>query len=363
MSTNRTMTYINPDDDDLVKQRHSLAYKSFISEFSVLKDRSILYGRSQAKYFDDSCLNGDNHFNLNEGYETFIKKDSNEKLDILIKWILMQTPSRGLSVKKILHEADMVCWRGILTKIGCVPYLGDDVFRIAAVWYNNVIFLCELPTEVGLERQANASEYEIKASYWGHKFEQFVTMDDIDSMPNTKKPVDTNEEHCIVFKGTFQENKTSDLRKISIVYGAETDCILSSTGEYIELKTQYDTLNNSFWKFKAIKWYLQSYLVNIEKIAVGYRDKEGFVKKTGTTRTSEIGDSKSPAKFNRCVCLNYVHKVLAFVKKEFEIGTKDSFVILEKIKGRNYLEMVRWDDDTVKEDILNNAFREMFPKI
>lgn len=48
-----------------------------------------------------------------------------------------------LSMFKIFHEADMICWRGSLTRIGATPYSDRDPWRFVALRVDQVIYLCE----------------------------------------------------------------------------------------------------------------------------------------------------------------------------------------------------------------------------
>uniref|UniRef100_A0A183FBF0 Decapping nuclease n=1 Tax=Heligmosomoides polygyrus TaxID=6339 RepID=A0A183FBF0_HELPZ len=50
-------------------------------------------------------------------------------------------------------------------------------------------------------------------------------------------------------------------------------------GDLIELKTQRRALEGTFWKQKSMKWWLQSFLLGIRDIVVGYRDDDGIVNK------------------------------------------------------------------------------------
>lgn len=43
----------------------------------------------------------------------------------------------------------------------------------------------------------------------------------------------------------------------------------------MELKTQRKELTNNFWKHKAMKWWVQSFLIGIQNIVVGFRDNNG----------------------------------------------------------------------------------------
>ncbi|CEF66738.1 Decapping and exoribonuclease protein [Strongyloides ratti] len=332
-----------------------------ISEFTLKQDRKMTFGRSGAKYLYENCLDESHpNYNLNDGFDSYIKKEEDEKINILLEWIISQTPAKYVDLKKICHDVDFVCFRGLLTKIGNSLYSENDTFRAVAKLYNGVIFLCEYPTEDELEKIANMSEKDKKFTYWGHKFEQYVTCGYKNSLPDTTTPVSAYDEYVGIFKA-YLEGVGDNHDKISLIYGAELDCIDPKTGKLIELKTQYDTLNASFWRYKALKWWLQSFLVGINKIVVGYRDNDGIIKNVGVLPVSEL-TSGSKANFSAKLVMNYILKTLAVIKQAF-IDKKDSVIIMEKKKNVKAVELVRINDPkTINIDIFTKEFRERFPR-
>jgi RAT1-interacting protein len=71
---------------------------------------------------------------------------------------------------------------------------------------------------------------EQRMSYWGHRFESYMT--------NSKEPVNTNVEYCVVFKTKLGQHR--------LLMAAEIDCIASTDNakrrntampDYVELKT------------------------------------------------------------------------------------------------------------------------------
>lgn len=130
-----------------------------------LYDR-YLYSRSNTFKFD-----------LNVGFETFDPKQGDEKLDVLLEWIRMMSPEGG-RLKKAVYEADIVCWRGLLTKLATTIYDKEAGWKLKAVKWKDVIFLMEEKTEQAKIRDANETDIQKRMSYWGHKFEQYVTKED-----------------------------------------------------------------------------------------------------------------------------------------------------------------------------------------
>jgi len=110
--------------------------------------------------------------------------------------------------------------------------------------------------------------------YWGYKFEQYATK----SRKEDEETVNTNCAFCSVVKTRFDNHK--------ILMVGEVDC--SENGHvglpnYIELKTSKvmvsDKDNYNFMKFKMLKFWVQSFLIGVPKVIVGFRDDKGIVQK------------------------------------------------------------------------------------
>ncbi|VDK81665.1 unnamed protein product, partial [Cylicostephanus goldi] len=119
-----------------------------LGEYTVTRDRQLVPGREDAKYLYELALadGGRVRFDLNQGFDTFEEKEGDERLDVLLDWVVSQAP-RGGPLKKVLHEADFVCWRGLLTRIAATPFCPKDSWEFAAARIGGVIFLCERETE------------------------------------------------------------------------------------------------------------------------------------------------------------------------------------------------------------------------
>uniref|UniRef100_A0A1I8EK43 Decapping nuclease n=1 Tax=Wuchereria bancrofti TaxID=6293 RepID=A0A1I8EK43_WUCBA len=258
---------------------------SVIGEMCVTKQHDVLPGRCRAKYLYEKAIGQRCNFDLNIGYYQFEGKDvlHNEKLDVLLKWILIHSEP-GSSLDKVCHGADFICWRGTLTRIACSPYEYLDGWRLAVVRYKSVIFICEFPTSEKILRLKSMSDRDKRMTYWGYKFEQYMTSDSLSVIfsheflevsqeePHINEPVTNLGEFDVVVKARLGGRKEG----FRILYSGETDCI-DADGEYVELKTQCKELTNNFWKYKAMKWWVQSFLIGIENIVVGYRDNDGMV--------------------------------------------------------------------------------------
>lgn len=145
---------------------------------------------------------------------------------------------------------DVVCWRGLLTKIMVAATETRSSLRFAAARVGTAVYLCEFETaEHAAERQSE-NERERRTSYAGYRFESYATvdMDDKDEKSKTgasgqsgrsaqsaeslvPPPVNTNEAFCSVV--------SARLGKLRLLLGGEVDCE-DQAGRYLELKTCFE---------------------------------------------------------------------------------------------------------------------------
>ncbi|KAM3715845.1 Decapping nuclease dom-3 [Dirofilaria immitis] len=295
---------------------------SVIGEMCVTKQRDVLPGRCRAKYLHEKAVGQKCNLDLNIGYQQFESKDIlyNEKLDVLLKWILIHSES-GSSLNKVCHNADFICWRGTLTRIACSPYECRDGWRLAAVRYKSIIFLCEFPTNEKILQLKSMSDRDKLMTYWGFKFEQYVTSDSLSSESNRNEPVTNLEEFNIVVK-----TRLGGRRGFRILYSGETDCI-DTDDEYVELKTQCKELTNGFWRHKAMKWWVQSFLIGIQNIVVGFRDNNGIVTHIERLKVSQL--AKKADQWSANITFNFLVAMLNRLKEVLEVSPDLIYHVLE----------------------------------
>lgn len=295
-----------------------------LGEYTVTRDRCVVSGREDAKYLYEAALadGGRVRFDLNQGFNTFEEKNGDERLDVLLDWIVSQAP-RGGPLKKVLHEADFVCWRGLLTRIAATPFCPKDPWEFAAARIGGVIFLCEKETEEAKQRKLSMSQREKMMSYWGFKFEQHMTIEEQGSQPSVDVPVTCREEFAVVVRSTLAATVG---RPLKLVYSGEVDAI-NKDGDLIELKTQRRALEGTFWKQKSMKWWLQSFLLGIRDIVVGYRDDDGIVNKVGFVHTEELPKS---GEWSGNVCINLLSNVLTSLRDLLDVDGEACIVRFEQ---------------------------------
>ena len=285
-----------------------------VGEFS-LDDQRKFHNDARAKKFFDDVANGvpDTRveFDLRKGYETFAKRDESEKeyLDFILRWIMENRVD--------LTSIDFVCWRGLMTKLLTTPYENREGWIVAASKCRGTWFLYDFETEAKKLRESQMNEEQREMTYWGYKFEQYVATTQRGGQPDVEAPVNNAEGYCRVVKSKVNEH--------SLVFAGEVDCLdettTTSAPAYLELKTSRELANqrqrDNFYRFKALKFWAQSFLLGIPRIICGFRDDEGIVRRLETFQTlriphlvREIRDSWSGD-----VCLRFLNAFLTCVKQ------------------------------------------------
>ncbi|KAI8512322.1 hypothetical protein Bbelb_089610 [Branchiostoma belcheri] len=280
------------------------------------------------------------NFDLTEGYDTLIKRDEDEKehLDHILRWILKNRRKFVLARRSIssssetgeqetgaehargdsqLHT-DFIAWRGHFTKLLCTPYENQDGWTMAVSKFNGTWYISEVETPEQRDRRVNMADRQRQMTYWGYKFEQYLTAAEPRGKTETSDPVNTNEAFCTVIR--------TRLNTHSLVFSGEVDCRAADDHMrapqcYIELKTSREMFTpqqqRNFRRYKLLKWWAQSFLPGVPRIVCGFRDDSGVVHFLETFKTMEIpniikADSHT---WNPSVCVNFCDQFLSHVKK------------------------------------------------
>ncbi|KAJ1907254.1 decapping endonuclease targeting mRNA [Tieghemiomyces parasiticus] len=221
----------------------------------------------------------------------------NEHLDNLLTSLVHAKREKSLPS---IGRPRFLTFRGILTKILCLPYNSREGWELGATLYKGTIHLEEHMTEDRLDRERALPQHVRRLMYSGYRFETVSTLDfdprelqgRDDPRISARYDKDTNNlsEFNCVFKTKLGDH--------SILMGAEIDCVCygmekEGRGErYLELKTS--TLINSpssresFEKHKLLRYYIQSFLAGIPQIHVGFRDPRGVLRAIRSFKTAEI---------------------------------------------------------------------------
>ncbi|KAI8377325.1 hypothetical protein BD560DRAFT_325731 [Blakeslea trispora] len=190
-----------------------------LTSYSIDCDRRVQFDNREMKYYYPPTTGKKD---LNEGYERMIQRDESisEHIDTLLD-ALTQFNSKS----KEQATADIVTWRGIMTKILCTPYSRREPWELRATRYKDSIYIEEQITEQKKQQENQATEKQKRMSYWGYRFETLCTIskpphlvkkDDQELQDRLAQTVNTNIQYCILVK--------TQLGSSSIIMGAEVDC-------------------------------------------------------------------------------------------------------------------------------------------
>ncbi|CAJ0595246.1 unnamed protein product [Cylicocyclus nassatus] len=199
----------------------------------VTCDRDLVPARAKYLYNEEALVHGlDNvSYDLNQGFEAYMEMEkdkyerkqleensADERLDNFWKWIIMEAP-KGSSVKEVLHDADIVCCRGLLKRIASTVYVWSSAWEFSAVRFNDVVFLCEQERYTSWHNESRGRL--VPLWYRGLKFEQYMTVNGLNEEPRTDEPV-TCEEQVVVFLATLGPENGNPLK---LVFNGSIDAI------------------------------------------------------------------------------------------------------------------------------------------
>ncbi|CAF1535183.1 unnamed protein product, partial [Didymodactylos carnosus] len=222
-------------------------------------------------------------FDCTVGESTFELQGQNKNIDSLLWWLLRH---KNEYYQNGRFTFDFLSWRGVLRLIMFTLFEKLSDYLLAIVRYKNSYFLCEFSTDLQVKQESDMTAKHRSYCYWGHKFEDYVTKEIIESSPSPMKQ----------YTGVFY----SVLDCYRLLYAAEMDCVIENKSnndknkvvqEHVELKIcSGNSLADLPFNYnrKYAKWWLQSYLAGIKTMIIGLRDDNGFVNKIAPLEISKM---------------------------------------------------------------------------
>ncbi|KAI0167115.1 RAI1-domain-containing protein [Hypoxylon sp. FL1284] len=308
-------------DSEAVKRPREIACFSYDDKHEFhLDDRSM-------QWYYPAALGAD----LSRGVEQFDKHDDSkdEHIDSLLKTIMAHEEAEG---KKI--DAHVVTWRGMITKIMSAPFDDRDGFEMNATLYQDCIFI----EENHAYKEAKKSEQQRTQqgwrqpfspevmTYWGYKFETLsclprpwgeISRDYIENRDN--EVVSNKAQYCSVVR--------TGVGKTTMCLGGEVDAIWDSKPaqkgasiNWVELKTSVEIRDDrSMQNFerKLMKFWIQSFLLGVPKIIVGFRSQQGILTKLEEIQTAQIPETaakRGVRSWNANTCINFASAFLDWLR-------------------------------------------------
>lgn len=110
------------------------------------------------------------------GLEKFITHIPHQSgIDPLFKWIISNKEKICQKNKLKPLAIDFVCWRGLLTSMSVSPYDKFKDWQFSIILYKGTYYMCEIETDLQKEERIYSDEKTKSFTYWGHKFETYIT--------------------------------------------------------------------------------------------------------------------------------------------------------------------------------------------
>ncbi|KAH7102787.1 RAI1 like PD-XK nuclease-domain-containing protein [Auriculariales sp. MPI-PUGE-AT-0066] len=296
-----------------------LQQPSQLLSFSYTQERELVFDNSALRYYVEPPHGAD----LTYRYEHWNKRpEERGRLDTLLKACLRP------EVASERTRANLVTWRGVMTKILAAPYEDRDGWNLNVMSVNDTLYLEEHLTEEKLAAKESLTPRQRLQTYFGYSFESYCTSDvpphEMSSedrryrdkiMGGWGGDVDTNVQWCSVVKTKIGNN-------VRLILGGEVDCVKDKyTGQpdtFVELKTNQVIRNDAdrrFFEKKLLKHYLQSYLLGVQNIVIGFRTPAGALSTVERFQTQQLPRTVRERSnvWDPAVCLKWALDALKFV--------------------------------------------------
>ncbi|PSS10595.1 hypothetical protein M430DRAFT_21950 [Amorphotheca resinae ATCC 22711] len=296
-----------------------------IACFSYDDKHQFLLDDSSIRYYYPPTLGAD----LSKGFDTFEKLDDSgdDHLDSLLKTIMAHEQKTGSRV-----EANIITWRGMMTKLMSAIFSDRDGFEMNATLFQGTIFI-EENHEYKLKSQAKQSQQvpqpgrpsQDMMSFWGYKFETLCLLPDI--WANTSREYIEGRENLIVNNhAQYCSVVKTGIGNTALILGGEVDAVWDvkpsdgSPVNWVELKTSAEIRNDRdmvTFERKLMKFWIQSFLLGVPKIIVGFRTQDGILKRIEEIDTASIpGTVKRAGKgtWDGNMCINFASTLLEFLR-------------------------------------------------
>ncbi|KAI9796830.1 MAG: decapping endonuclease targeting mRNA [Piccolia ochrophora] len=298
-----------------------------IAFFSYDDDHNFRMDDSSLRYYYPPRLGA----NLCHGFETFEQLDDarDDHLDSLLTTIMDH--ERKTDAKS---DADFITWRGMMTKIMASPFENFNGFEMNATCFQGTIFLEEnhehkLEQRQDQHRQPSrpGAPSQDMMSFWGYKFE---TLSLIPSpwAETSRDYIEHREDEVVNNHAQYCSVVRTGIGKTKMIIGGEVDAVWDAKPtdpdapiNWVELKTaEQPTTDRDMLKFerKLLKFWVQSFLLGVPKIIVGFRSRDGILTGLEELETQALPNNvkkKGKGSWDGNLCINFAASFLEWLKQ------------------------------------------------
>lgn len=349
------------------RKKAALKQPKEITSFSIDINNHVHFDLRSLNYYylPESAL--DKQIDLSSGFKDFIQKDESKPQHLNE---LLQSIKHGEQLRGEKINADIVTWRGIMTKLLCLPYNKTEDIDLNIVLFDGQVFM-EEDHNLKRRKQRHMNDKDRLMCYWGYKFEAMATLkkpwsqctrEEIES--RSGNAVNNIEQYGVVVK--------TGIGNLRIILGGEVDCVRdykptdgkNPLSHYVELKTS-QTVKSEFdarrFEKKILKAWAQSFLLGVPTIIYGYRDQNGIVCSLEEFKTEELPAIVKKSEFtppdqkwNGMDAIGFYAAVLDWIKET--VGNEEGVRWRLQYKAKSeQLELFKTPD---VEDFLLDEFKQ-----
>ncbi|CAN8095917.1 unnamed protein product [Discula destructiva] len=330
--------------------------------FSYDDEHNFRLGDESMRWYYTPTLGAD----LSRGFDTFVKHDDSvaEHLDSLLKTIIDHEQKTGEKI-----EAQIVTWRGCLTKIMASPFEDRDGFELNATLYQGCIFIEENHDyRLASQREQAAQPWrgpipQEKMQFWGYKFETLATL----PAPwgeTSREYIENRENEVVNNKAQYCSVVRTGVGKTVLCLGGEVDAIWDSKPSpgapinWVELKTSAEIRNDrdrDNFERKMMKFWIQSFLLGVPRIIVGFRDRTGVLQRLEDIDVASIPDTvaKRSRQWDGNMCINFAAEFLEWLRTRID----DEGVWRIRRRARDaHIEVFKTNEETGHGRVLTDEF-------
>ncbi|KAL1980855.1 hypothetical protein VTN96DRAFT_3390 [Rasamsonia emersonii] len=341
-----------------IRRPREIAYFSYDDEHRFRLDDSSL------RYYYPPNLPAD----LNRGFDTFQKLDdsADEHLDALLDTIIALEKDTGAKC-----EADIITWRGMMTKILTAPFDIMNGFEMNATYFQGTIFIEENNAYKNQQKELQRNQRmppgmpsQDLMAYWGYKFETLSVLPDTwDATP--RETIEGRVDQVVNNKSQYCSVVRTGIGKVRLVIGGEVDAVWDCKPDrkedpinWVELKTTAEIYNERDmikYERKLLKFWAQSFLLGVPKIVVGFRNQQGILLRIEELETHSIPvnvKKYGKGSWDGNVCINFAAAFLEWLKT---IVNQEGTWRLRKREKSSVIEVFKIEESG-NGDILSPAF-------
>ncbi|KAF7194212.1 Decapping nuclease rai1 [Pseudocercospora fuligena] len=299
-----------------------------------LDDRSLRY--YYPPLFNTPGVPQSQNIDLSKGFESFIKYDDTA-INLHLN-PLLNTIEQYEAKNKTKLDADILTWRGMMTKILSAPFDKFGEFEMNATYFDGTIYIEENQAAKAAENNNLGRSYRQHGNtfspeqmqYWGYKFETLATLprpwaecsrDEIENRED--EIVNNNAQYCSIVR--------TGIGGHTILIGGEVDAVEGCKPDdpnepipYVELKTSEnfrsgDVKSAQKFERKLCRMWAQSFLLGVPKIIIGFRSATGHLERLEEWKTLQIPNfvkRQGMQSWDGNICINFTAAFLDFLKQQ-----------------------------------------------